>query len=195
MYLVCANSHFLPLPPQFVPGDVWIIGDSIVRRAATRLGCTPPVFWNGLGGARYGDITKLLSDLKVQRPRPPAMLIVHVGTNELVVTDFFSIRQRIAIFMHECREAYPEAKLVWSDILPRACYFGTTDPSKIEMKRRKANKWARSYGRRIGVSVLNHPQFAWSNFALFRYDGVHLSSTGNTLFQANLCDHIRAAFG
>ena len=136
---------------------------------------------------------QLLAELEAQCPRP-AMLIVHVGTNDLGDTDFFCMRQRIALFMKECCDKYPWTKLVWSDILPRACYFGTINPSKLEMKRRAVNRWARSLSRRMGVSVLHHPQFRWSEFSLYRYDGVHLSHTGNMHFRSNLRDCIRAAF-
>ncbi|XP_038068802.1 uncharacterized protein LOC119738134 [Patiria miniata] len=45
-----------PPPSLLIEGDVWIVGDSIVRRAATSLGCKPEVHWKGLGGARYGDV-------------------------------------------------------------------------------------------------------------------------------------------
>ena len=172
-------------------GDVWIIGDSIVRRAATMLGSGPPVHWNGRGEARYRDINQLLAELEAQCPRP-AMLIVNVGTNDLGDTDFFCMRQRIALFMKERCDKYPWTKLVWSDILPCACYFGTINPSKLEMKRRAVNRWARSLSRRMGVSVLHHPQFRWSEFSLYRYDGVLLSNTGNMHFQLNLRDSICA---
>ena len=173
------------------PGDVWIIGDSIVRRAVHRLGCRPQVHWNGLGGARYSTITQLLCDLDAQWPSP-GMLIVHVGTNDLVDTDAFCLRQRITVFMRECRERYPNTRLVWSDIfLPRACYFGAFSQSRMEMKRRSINKWARSFSR---SAVLHHPQFKWSAFTLFRFDAVHLSPAGNEYFRENLRNCIVGAF-
>ena len=53
----------------------------------------------------------------------------------------------------------------------------------MEMKRRSINKWVRSFSRRIGASVLHHPQFKWSAFTLFRFDAVHLSTAGNEYFR------------
>ena len=102
------------------------------------------------------------------------------------------MRQRISVFMGEIREAYPAARLVWSDILPRACYFGAKNPAKMETKRRAVDRWARSLRRRLAVSVLQHPQFAWLKFDLFRYVGVHLSSAGNSAFRFNIRDCINA---
>ena len=103
-------------------GDVWIVGDSIICRARRSLQCTLRVHWNGRGGACLGDLTELLADLAGSGPSPG--LIVHLGTNELVAVDSYSIRQSVRIFMDECCANFPGARLVWSDILLRACYFG-----------------------------------------------------------------------
>ena len=143
------------------------------------------VHWNGIGGAGLGDIPKLLDELEARWPSPE-LLIVHVGTNDLVHLDAFCFRQRIQVFMMECLSRFPRARLVWLDILPRACYFGAYSPSRVEMKRRSMNKWARSLSRRVGASVLHHPQFQWSQFHLFRYDGVHLSPEGKEFFRRNI---------
>ncbi len=166
-------------------GDVWIIGDSIIRRAAQHFDSGPIVRWNRCGGARYSDIHQLLDKLNA-RWLPPSLLIVHVGTNDLVDTDAFCLRQRIALLMQECRNRFPDAALVWSNMRPRACYFGAFDPKKMEMKRRSINRYATSFSRRIGATVLQHPQFHWSNITLFRFDGIHLSQVGNELFRGNL---------
>ena len=140
-------------------GDVWIVGDSVICRAQRSLQCTPRVCWNGRGGACLGDLTELLADLAGSGPSPG--LIVHLGTNELVAVDSYSIRQSVRIFMDECCANFPGARLVWSDILLQACYFGVLSQSKLEMKHRSVNKWARSVSRRMGVAVLHHPQFQW----------------------------------
>ena len=106
-------------------GDVWIVGDSLIRRSPTRLVDWPQVRWNGLGGAQYGDVC--------------------------------GMRQRIELFMRECTQFFPEARLVWSDILPRACYLEID--MEMEMKRRAVNRWAWTISRRLGTAVLHHPQF------------------------------------
>ena len=162
-----------------------------MRRAATDLGCSQQVRWFGQGGARYNDVPALLSEIAAGGRRP-GWLIVHIGTNNLVDTDLFCMRQRVALFMQYCIDHLPGIRLIWSDILPRACYFGAVNPARIEMKRRAVNKWARSFSGRIGASVLHHPQFKWSNFNCFRYDGVHLSSLGNAIFRANFSSCINS---
>ena len=87
-------------------GDVWIIGDSIVRQAESSLQCTPQVCWNCKDRALLLDINSLLSSLAVSGP-PPALIIIHVGANDLVPLDVFGIRQSIRIFMEDCRSRVP----------------------------------------------------------------------------------------
>ena len=170
------------------------MGDSIIRRAQSNIQCTPRVRWNGRGGARLCDLTELLAGLAGSGP-PPGLIIVHLGTNDLVAVDLYGIRQSVRIFMEECCAHFPGARLIWSDILPRACYFGALSQSKLEMKRRSVNKWARSVSRRMGVAVLHHPQFKWSIFHLFRFDGVHLSPEGSDLFRMNVQTCITNCYG
>ncbi len=163
----------------------------MVRRAERAYrDISPRVRWHGKGGAQLSDMNALLSVLAASGP-PPGLIIIHLGTNDLVTLDAFCLRQGIRLFMSECLARFPAATVVWSDILPRACYFGAWSPSKIEKKRRLINKWSRSFGRRLGVGVLHHPQFKWSFFHLFRFDGVHLSAEGVSLFQQNFLECIQ----
>ena len=114
------------------------------------------------------------------------MIILHVGTNDLVSTDMFSMRQRIKLFLHEARLLYPKSLLIWSDILPRVFYFGANTQKAMEKKRRKINKWAEYQATKLGCQVLHHPQFQQSKLHLFRYDAVHLSVDGNMVFRENI---------
>ena len=163
----------------------------MVRRAVHRIvGVGPRVRWNGKGGARLPDLIQLLADLASSGP-PPRAIVVHLGTNDRGFANAFSLRQGIRIFMSECLANYPTARVVWSDILLRACYFGALSPAKVEMKRRSTNKWSLSLGHHLGVGILHHPQFRWSFFHLFLVDGVHLSREGLALFRQNLATCIR----
>ena len=86
---------------------------------------------------------------------------------------------------------FPNTLLIWSDILPRVFYFGARSQLSLERKRRAVNRWARSQGRRRGVSIMHHPQFRWTETVLYRYDAVHLSPLGNRVFVDNICQAIR----
>ena len=56
----------------------------------------------------------------------------------------------------------------------------------VEKQRRAVNRWAKSQCVRLGAYCLHHPQFVWTKTALYRFDGVHFSQLGTTLFRANL---------
>ena len=172
-------------------GGVWIVGDSLIRWAQRPLGVDIPVLWRGRSGARLRDIWSLIESIPANAS-PPKIIIVHLGTNDLLHIDVFSIRQSIAIFMDEVRSRFPSSVLVWSDILPRVFYFGARSQKAVERQRKAINRWARVYSQRVGCQVLHHPQFVWSDLALYRHDGVHLSATGNDIFCNNLVSCINS---
>ena len=171
-------------------GPIWIVGDSLVRWVKRAVDVPFPVIWRGKSGAGLCEISQLLEGTTGPSP---ATIIVHIGTNDLVEVDEFSIRQRIALTMKRCRDVFPATCIIWSDILPRVFYFGARSQMSIERKRRAVNRWARSQGRRLGVSILHHPQFTWTETSLYRYDGIHLSPLGNGIFIANLLLAIRSS--
>ena len=141
---------------------MWVIGDSLVRRAGHSLCCRTQVHWHGIGGAGLTDIPKLLSVMEARAP-DPKLIIVHVGTNDLLKVDSFAFRARIRVFMHECVLRFQSARIVWSDILPRACYFGTRFPARADRKRRSINRWCRSIGNKLASPLLRIRNFALIN--------------------------------
>ena len=112
------------------------------------------VSWLGKSGAGLCDLDALLEG--VSGPTP-SIIIVHIGTNDLVDVDEFSIRQRIALSMQRCIKCFPHTTVIWSDILPRLFYFGARSQLSLERKRCALNRWARSQGQQLGI--LHHPQF------------------------------------
>ncbi len=116
----------------------------------------------------------------------PAVIIFHIGTNDLIEVDEFCLRQRISVALQAYISQFPSSKIVWSDILPRVFYFGAKSQPAVERKRRAINRWAKSQCARLGAYCLHHPQFVWSETALYRFDGVHLSPLGTKLFRDNL---------
>ena len=163
---------------------MWIVGDSIVRWAEGPLGIPIEERWHGKSGAQLCDIPQLLPEI----PSPaPSVLVVHIGTNDMVQVEEFSFRQGIVLFMRSCATLFPHDKLIWSDILRLLHYFGARSQTGLERKHHTLNRWARSPVSWFGVSNLHHPQFRWTESALYRFDAVHLSPTGNRLFRENVC--------
>ena len=118
---------------------------------------------------------------------PPAMVIVHLGSNDLVRQDEYALQQRASVMLRDCAARCPTMVNVWPDMLPQVFYFGAFSQPALECKRHTINRWARSQCTKIPNALcLHHPQFQWSDFALFRYDGVHLSPRGNHIFTFTL---------
>ena len=148
------------------------MGDSIVRRARQPLDVLVRIYWKGKGGAGLCD----LPDLHYMRSRYPDIIIIHIGTNDMVHTDLFQMRQRIAYFMQFCSSKLPpcHSGVVSYSATP---FFTLRQMIKeaMEHMRRSINRWARSRCRLFGASFLLHDEFRSRNHALFVYDGVHLS--------------------
>ena len=108
---------------------------------------------------------------------PPAVLIIHLGTNDLIAMDVYSVRQSHTL-------------VFWSESLPRVFYFGAHSQKNKEQQRKKINRWMRTCCQRNGCMILRHPQFIWSDLSLYRFDGVHLSEAGNAVFCDNFTDCI-----
>ena len=100
------------------------------------------------------------------------VIVFHIGTNDLLSVDAFCIRQCIFVLFEDTVTMYPQSQIIWSDILPRVFYFGTTAQASMDRKRRSINKWAKSRLYQLGGHVIHHPQFHWTTMQLFRYDGV-----------------------
>lgn len=151
------------------------------------------MIWKGKSGARMCDLDTLLQSINYGPS--PAVIICHIGTNDLVNVDEFCMRQRITVFMHQCISQFPYTRVVWSDILPRVFYFGAKSQPAVEKKRKAINRWAKKQCHVLGAHCLHHPQFSWSETTLYRYDGVHLSDVGTKLFRGNLQSCISLLLG
>ena len=164
-------------------------GDSIVRRAHWQLDVPVRIYWKGKGGVGVCDLPDLVHSMRAPQLD---IIIVCIGTNDLGRTDMFSIRQRIAYYMHFCRQTYPSATLVWSAILPRLFYYGAKDQGTMEHILWSINRWARSHCRLFRASFSPHDLFHWHNHVLYIYDGVHLSVDGTNLLLSDFASCIAA---
>ena len=120
----------------------------------------------------------------------PTVLLIHIGTNDLIATDEFCMQQLILLLLNSCTVRFPKMVLIWSAILPRVFYFGARSQASLERKRKSLNRWAQKQCTKLGAHYLHHPQFVWTDTSLYRYDGVHLSVRGNNIFRENLCQGI-----
>ena len=69
------------------------------------------------------DLHAFLVSLRNTQPRPPALLIIHLGTNDLVTRDEYGLGQKIAVLLRDYVAWFPTTWIVWSDILPQFFLF------------------------------------------------------------------------
>ena len=141
---------------------IWIVGDSIVRRAKERvaatgrfqLGSHQTIQWHGRGGARLEDVERMV-DNGLMFSAPPSIVVLHLGTNNIGQIDACSCRAAIKTALDTLRARMPHALILWSSILPRITYRGkrpaaSTSQEALEGVRISLN----NYARRQGVTPL-----------------------------------------
>ena len=81
------------------------------------------VQWHGQGGVMLQDLPRLVENRLRYNRRAPALVIVHLGTNNLGLND--ACQCRIAIDMALQRTAMPCTHIAWSTIIPRLFYYNS----------------------------------------------------------------------
>lgn len=117
--------------------------------------------------------------------RPPKMILVHVGGNDLVQFKVTRIIKDLKRHLSYIASVFPEALVIWSDILPRTHWRGAINTPenlrKLDNKRKRINRAGRlvtkelPHGRSIRHSIDTTP-------GLLKEDGVHLTLIGNAIF-------------
>ena len=118
--------------------------------------------------------------------RVPRVVIIHMGTNDLIDLDIVQFKWLIEAVLLRCRQMLPDTIFIWSDILPRAFYQGARSQKGIDQKRKHVNKAAVGLFARIEGRVIKHSNMHWYDQCLFRDDDVHLDVWGQHIFTTNL---------
>ena len=188
-------------------GHIWMVGDSmiywaasyLVKRGESAMNLGLPhhtVTWKGLRGGHLADMPDFIykslrrhydtSACTWPCNHVPAMIVIHVGTNDLLTLDLVQFRHRCRHVVAECIKLMPHSVMVWSDILPRHWYDGAHSQCSVDLKRKSMNKTARAIILANGGKVIKHANFHWETRSLFREDHLHLDLFGQFLFANNL---------
>ena len=174
---------------------MWILGDSLVRRAHQylisqhkdpNLGLHQvEVMWIGEGGMHVDTLSRKLESY-LGKHAAPDVLIIHCGSNDLTSTKNSDIISHIVAAIDELHLTAPNCLVLYSDILPRRRYLGAHNPKQVDLKRKCINRHMKSYVQYpYGIS---HPQFTYKSSSLILGfpDWVHLTSKGYQIFIQNL---------
>lgn len=176
----------------YSPPDVWLLGDSIVfwagvravsrHYANLRLPGDLQLGWYGIRGMSWGDFLHSLQ-LRVLFEQPPKMIIINLGGNDLISSDNLEIMNWIVQGIHYLHSAFPDAFIVWSDILQRLTW-GNNYQSTIqtEYKRRRINRFGRHQVRLLQKGDILVHDIDFNTPGFFRNDGIHLSNVGLDMY-------------
>lgn len=167
-----------------------MVGDSIVYRAALsdpRRSSTRCLRWYGVRGAKISALVPIISNHLKKEPVPNT-IVVHLGTNDLFVTPVKELRSQIEEGLRSIRHLLPNTQIVWSDILLRLFYYGEVKLGVGKKNVRSLNKFAHSLCKHLGNAhaIAHSHNINPMQHSLYWRDGLHLSSSGNTLFCENL---------
>ena len=172
---------------------VWILGDSHIywatsqalRREGPQLGleATHMITWKGRRGATLQQAVGILEEYPSSSCYgAPDLLLINLGTNDLLSMSSLGFHLTIQDFLSFCTSHMANTILVWCNILPRPYYYGAFNQGSLRRKRNTANRNARRAFIRAGHKNILVLDISPDNWALFRYDCLHLSPLGLDIF-------------
>lgn len=136
--------------------------------------------------------------LKMLYLPPPAMIVVHVGGNDIVTMKQAHLIRRIKKVFHYIHSVFPNAYLVWSDILPRTKWRGveSIEPnlSRLNDKRKRINRAGRQTARSLFKGRYITHEIDTKTPGLLKTDGTHLTKIGNRIFLLAFEEALRLFF-
>ncbi|CAI5793588.1 Hypothetical predicted protein [Podarcis lilfordi] len=122
---------------------------------------------------------------------PPRVLILHLGGNDLVEQKGIALTLAARADIENLHALYPAMGIGWSNLLPRLCWRGVSNPSRINYAVKKINRAMRNLMRQIGGFSIPHPTIRAGTAGIFRADRVHLTPFGNDLWLHDLQQILR----
>ncbi|XP_040296291.1 uncharacterized protein LOC121008068 [Bufo bufo] len=183
---------------------VWILGHSYVfwgairadvRPSGRQLGFSPEcatVRWLGVRGMLWGGVLREVHHF-VRLDRPPDVLVLHVGGNDLGKRPFRELVRDVKFDLLRIWELFPGIVTVWSDIVPRKVWRGARSVESLNKARIKVNRAVGRFMARNGGVVVRHEVLEKGEGAFWRADGVHLNAVGTDLWALGIQSGVEIA--
>ena len=189
--------HFYPTNTNQVflgTSRIWIVGSSIIKRAATCAFTRPgglnlnlhdtSIWWQGYSGMKLQDLVPKLRSL-LRYEDPPTYLIIHCGANNVGQTPIERLVQILINTLLEICALFPASSIVWSSSLPRFSWRFSSNVKAMNQARARMDREAIRFLSVRGGHHIKHTQFNVKPPHLYHGDGVHLSQLGNDLLLNN----------
>ncbi|KAM4025860.1 uncharacterized protein ACNLHF_026288 [Anomaloglossus baeobatrachus] len=182
---------------------IWIVGHSYVFWAAQRAGNRPggrnlgfhhvELLWRGVRGLRWSQVLSEVVDISRQSSAP-TILVLHAGGNDIGNIRLAELLTMMRSDLDRFPGFFSELRIVWSEIILRVVWQGSSDLEVIDRTRCTVNtRMSRFIRYRSGV-VVRHRQLEGDNRRLMMPDGVHLTDIGLDIFLSGIQDGLEQAF-
>lgn len=190
--------------PGLSPCLVWILGHSFVFWGSLRAEVRPDgrqlgfareevlIRWLGKRGMTWAGVLPEFHRF-ARLDRPPDVLVLHVGGNDLGVRPFRELIRDIKFDMLRLWSSFPGMVTVWSDIVPRSVWREARSVDRVNKARIKVNRAVGGFMARNGAMVVRHRDLEAGTGGFWRADGVHLNAVGIDLWTLGLQEAIETA--
>ncbi|XP_040184088.1 uncharacterized protein LOC120917110 [Rana temporaria] len=184
---------------------VWILGHNYVVLGAAHAGLNPDglqlgfpreqvrIKWIGVPGMLWSRVLPEVNHYS-RLDRPPDVLLLHVGGNDLGVRPLHELSRDIKSDFLHLRSSFPKTVVVWSDIVARTSWKLATSVARLNKARIKINKGMARFFVHNGGLAIRHGDMEKEHRLFLREDGVHLNSVGIDLWCLGLQEGIERAF-
>ncbi|XP_041444662.1 uncharacterized protein LOC121402213 isoform X2 [Xenopus laevis] len=186
------------------PCRAWLLGHSYIHWAAQRatfhqadgqLGfqqAQVQLRWVSRRGLKWEEIVPLVVQ-KAKEFGPPDIIVIHAGGNDVGQCPMKFLIKDIRRDCLRLWSLFPEAVLIWSEIIPRALWRGAHSHQAVNRSRIKINRAVSKFVQGNGGIVVRHMDLE-KDRGYFRPDGVHLNDLGLDLFNFSLQEAITLAW-
>lgn len=137
------------------------------------------LWWQGYSGLALMQVVNKLKYLSRFGPQPSAILL-HCGGNDLGHTSIRKLRLQTKKVTKFIKTNFPNARIIWSCVLPRIEWKYSHNRAKMEEARRRLNSFASALIKSEGWAVISYP-YIKPQPTFLHSDGVHLSKLGNSI--------------
>lgn len=128
-----------------------------------------------------------------QLDRPPHILVLHVGGNDLGLISKLDITRDIKFDFLRLRMAFPGMLIVWLDMIARTTWRLARSVERVNKARKKVNRDVSRFVVKNGGLAIRHLELEVDTWRYLRGDGVHLHAVGIDMWTLGLQDGIQRA--
>uniref|UniRef100_A0A8C4RP73 SGNH hydrolase-type esterase domain-containing protein n=1 Tax=Erpetoichthys calabaricus TaxID=27687 RepID=A0A8C4RP73_ERPCA len=172
----------VPSSPS-APGDVIVVGDSIVRN----LNITCPnrkSFVSCFPGARVRDVTRRAP--AIYKNRAVGAIVLHAGVNNIRHRQSEILKADFTALIKDTKERTPSAKIFISGPLPLV-----RRSNEYYSRLLGLNNWLQGFCKNQDIGFINNWDLFWERPRFFKRDGLHPNSFGARVLSENISKVIR----